>query len=422
MEKEGLVMEMKNCIEMEENSKKPLNGTYKNGKNGHTHYSVKVKDINHHKNQSEEAEFEEIPLHIALQTYISYGLLVLVGYIKEFFGRISGVNVIPEEKGRTGYAPLFSSFESFYTRNVFRRIRDCWNRPICSVPGAYVTLMDRISHDHGWTFRFTGTRTRCMNFGSYNYLGFAEASGPCAEAAIETTKSIGSSVCSSRHEVGNTRIQLELESLVARFLGTEDAIVFGMGFATNSLNLPCLVQKGDLVLSDENNHASLILGLRLSGATIQVFKHNDMRHLEKKLKDAIVYGQPRTRRPWRKILIVVEGIYSMEGTIAKLPEIIALKKKYKAYLYLDEAHSIGAIGSRGKGLVDHFGCNPKDVDILMGTFTKSFGSAGGYIAGNKVSFVCLVMRITNLLRVETAAKQFRLTNLTLVSSYLIGLR
>ncbi|NWH87281.1 SPTC2 palmitoyltransferase, partial [Probosciger aterrimus] len=96
-----------------------------------------------------------------------------------------------------------------------------------------------------------------------------------------------------------------------------------------------------------------------------------------------VHGQPRTRRPWKKILILVEGIYSMEGSIVRLPEVIALKKKYKSYLYLDEAHSIGALGPSGRGVVDYFGLNPEDVDVMMGTFTKSFGAAGGYIGGKK---------------------------------------
>ncbi|NXS99014.1 SPTC2 palmitoyltransferase, partial [Jacana jacana] len=96
-----------------------------------------------------------------------------------------------------------------------------------------------------------------------------------------------------------------------------------------------------------------------------------------------VHGQPRTRRPWKKILILVEGIYSMEGSIVRLPEVIALKKKYKSYLYLDEAHSIGALGPTGRGVVEYFGLSPEDVDVMMGTFTKSFGAAGGYIGGKK---------------------------------------
>jgi serine palmitoyltransferase len=107
-----------------------------------------------------------------------------------------------------------------------------------------------------------------------------------------------------------------------------------------------------------------------------------MHHLEKVLRHAVIEGQPRTRRPWRKILICVEGVYSMEGSLVNLPEVIRLKKKYKAYLYLDEAHSIGALGRTGRGVVEHFGLDVADVDIMMGTFTKSFGAAGGYIAAS----------------------------------------
>ena len=157
-----------------------------------------------------------------------------------------------------------------------------------------------------------------------------------------------------------------------------------MGFATNALNLPSLLSPGCLVVSDEKNHASIILGLRLSGATIKVYKHNDVKNLEKVIENAIVHGQPKSGASWKKIFIILEGVFSMEGSIVKLPEIVAIKKKYGAYIYLDEAHSIGATGPHGKGIVDYYGLNPKDIDILMGTFTKSFGSAGGYIAGSKV--------------------------------------
>ncbi|XP_015600745.1 serine palmitoyltransferase 2 isoform X3 [Cephus cinctus] len=290
---------------------------------------------------------------------------------------------VAQEQNRKGYAPLYDNFERFYLRYVYRRVRDCWNRPICSVPGAMVTLKDRVTHDYGWTFEFTGTERPCINLGSYNYLGFAESTGICAEQSIQTLEKFGCASCSTRLELGNMPIHDELESLTARFLGVEDAIVFGMGFATNALNLPSLVSKGCLVLSDEKNHASLILGLRLSGAVIRVFHHNNVKHLEECLKKAIVQGQPDTGKPWKKIVIVVEGIYSMEGSIVHLPEILEVKKKYKAYLYLDEAHSTGAMGKHGRGVCEYYGVDPRQVDILMGTFTKSFGSAGGYIAGTK---------------------------------------
>lgn len=326
----------------------------------------------------------DVPLGLGIITHLGYGILMLFGYLNDFL-RYLGVfeDYTATEKGHKGYVSLYLGFEHFYKRNMYRRQGDCSNRPISSVPGAEITLMDRVTHDNMWHFEFTGRTSQGINLGSYNYLGFAENAGPCAAAAEKVVRLRGIGTCTTRMELGTIDIHCELEKTVARFLRVEDAITFGMGFATNSLNLPTLVGKGCLILSDQLNHASLILGSRLSGAVIRVFQHNDMKDLEKKLNDAVVYGQPRSHRPWRKILVVVEGVYSMEGTIVNLPEVIRLKNKYKAYLYLDEAHSIGALGPAGRGVVDHWGCNPKDVDVLMGTFTKSFGAAGGYIAGSK---------------------------------------
>lgn len=331
-----------------------------------------------------EDEIEEPSLFVAIVTYLSFTVLMLFGHLRELLRRC-GIekNPFPLEKGHEGYIPLFQSFESFYANNVYRRICHCFNRPICSVPGAEVVVLDRTSPDHGWHFEFPGTTTKLLNMVSYNYLGFAENKGPCAEAAEAAVHEYGVSVCSSRNELGNLDIHHQLEGLTASFLGVDDCVAFGMGFATNSMNIPALVNKGCLILSDELNHASLILGCRLSGAIIRTFKHNDMKSLETKLRDAILYGQPRTHRCWKKIIIVVEGVYSMEGSVVNLPKVIELKQKYKAYLYLDEAHSIGAMGPTGRGVVDYFGCNPRDVDVLMGTFTKSFGAVGGYIAGSK---------------------------------------
>jgi serine palmitoyltransferase len=170
---------------------------------------------------------------------------------------------------------------------------------------------------------------------------------------------------------------------MAQYLGTEDCIIFGMGFSTNACTIPALVSKGSLIISDSLNHASLVAGCRSSGAKIKVFEHNDTKNLEKTVRTAIIEGQPKTHRPWKKILIIVEGIYSMEGEVCKLKEIVQIKKKYKCYLWLDEAHSIGAIGPTGRGVTDLFGIDPGDVEILMGTFTKSFASVGGYVTGKK---------------------------------------
>ncbi|KFB39703.1 AGAP007941-PA-like protein [Anopheles sinensis] len=342
--------------------------------------------------QHQKSSYEQVPLHTACFTYLGFYLLMILGYINQLFFTPK----VATEKFRDGYVPLYDAFEKFYLRYVYRRVKDCWNRPICSVPGSEVVLKDRITKDYGWSFEFTGTETKCLNLGSYNYLGFAQNEGPCADDAEECIWTYGLAACSSRRELGTNPLHNELEALTAKFLGVEDAIVFGMGFATNSLNIPTLISPGCLVVSDEKNHASIILGLRLSGATPKVFKHNNMKDLERVLKDSILTGQPGTGKPWKKILIIVEGVFSMEGSIVKLPEIIELKKKYKAYIYLDEAHSIGAMGPSGRGVVDYYGVDPNDIDILMGTFTKSFGSAGGYIAGNKVIAVVRTLTARNI--------------------------
>ncbi|KAF7997601.1 hypothetical protein HCN44_006172 [Aphidius gifuensis] len=347
----------------------------------------KRREIKRRKKES----FEDASLFTAIITQIGFYILMIVGYINQLLFEPN----VARERNRKGYAPMYESYETFYLRYVYRRIRDCMNRPICSVPGAMVTLKDRVSRDHCWSFDFSGTKTPCINLVSYNYLGFAESTGSCAIQSKEAIKKYGITSNSPRLELGNMTIHKELEKLTAEFLGVEDAIVFGMGFATNSLNLPSLISPDCLVLSDERNHASVIVGLKLSGAVLRVFKHNDMDDLEKCLQNAIYNGQPNSGKAWKKILIVVEGIYSMEGSVVHLPEVIELKKKYKAYLYLDEAHSIGAMGKYGRGICDYYNIDPNDVDVLMGTFTKSFGSAGGYIAGNK--------KLINYLRVYSHA-------------------
>ncbi|KAG2467215.1 SPTC3 palmitoyltransferase, partial [Polypterus senegalus] len=330
--------------------------------------------------------FEQAPLYVAVLTYMGFGVVTLFGYFRDFLRAwgFEKCNLAQEREEQKDFVPLYQDFENFYTRNLYMRVRDNWNRPICSLPGPQFDLMERVSDDYNWTFRHTGkVIDGVINMGSYNYLGFAENDPTFLTSVEESNEKYGSGVCSTRQEMGNLDIHEELEKLVATFLGVESAMTFGMGFATNAMNIPALVGKGCLILSDELNHTSLVLGARLSGSTIRVFKHNNMQSLEKLLRDAVVHGQPRSHRPWKKILIIVEGIYSMEGSIVRLPEIIALKKKYKAYLYLDEAHSIGAVGPTGRGVVEFFELDPRDIDVLMGTFTKSFGSSGGYIAGKK---------------------------------------
>lgn len=222
-----------------------------------------------------------------------------------------------------------SDFDSFYTRRLKRRLDDCFSRPATGVPGRTITLLDRESKDHNESFQLTGTRTRALNLSSYNYLGFAQGDGGCADAVRESIRRYGLNGCGARLEGGSLDLHLQTEKLVSKFLGTEDALISSMGFATNSCIIPALVGKGCLVVSDQLNHASIRFGVRLSGANVRMFKHNDMQSLEALLREAISQGQPRTHRPWKKILVIVEGLYSMEGTLVNLPTILELKKRYK---------------------------------------------------------------------------------------------
>jgi serine palmitoyltransferase len=340
-----------------------------------------------------EPVMDEPPYYYLLTTYISYLILIIFGHVRDFFGKRFREENYRHLKARNGHAPLNSDFDNFYVRRLKMRINDCFSRPVTGVPGRYITLIDRQSDDHNLHFQLTGTTTETLNMSSYNYLGFAQSEGPCADAVEEVVRKYGMSTCSPRGDVGTTDLHVEVEELIARFVGKPSAMVFSMGFSTNATAFPALVGKGCLIISDELNHASIRFGARLSGAMIEMFKHNDMNDLERLLREVISQGQPRTHRPWRKILVVVEGLYSMEGTMCNLPGILALKKKYKFSLFVDEAHSIGALGPKGRGVCNYFGVDPAEVDILMGTLTKSFGANGGYIASDKA--VIDKLRVTN---------------------------
>jgi len=321
-----------------------------------------------------------LPYTTALTTLFSYGLLFAFGQLRDFFRKF--VDWF-KAKNVKGYAPICLGLEDFYVRRLYLRIQDCFGRPIASAPDSWFDVVERTSNDNNKTLQRTSNTTRCLNLGSYNYLGFAAADEYCTPRVIESLKTYSASTCSVRVDGGTTKLHAELEELAARFVGKPAAILFGMGYVTNSAIIPCLIGKGGLIISDSLNHNSIVNGARGSGATVRVFQHNSPAHLEEVLREQIAGGQPRTHRPWKKIIVIVEGIYSMEGELCKLPEIIAVCKKYKAYTYLDEAHSIGAVGQSGRGVCELLGVDPADIDIMMGTFTKSFGSCGGYIAASK---------------------------------------
>ncbi len=213
-----------------------------------------------------------------------------------------------------------------------------------------------------------------VSWATYNYLSMS-GEAEVAAAAKNAVDRFGTSVSASRLVSGEKTIHQELEREIARFIGTEDAITFVGGHATNETVIGHVVGPGDLVLHDAFSHNSLLQGALLSGARRRPFPHNDYDAAEKLLS--------QMRNQYRRVLVVIEGIYSMDGDFAELPKFIGLAKRHKALLMVDEAHSIGVMGVRGRGIGEHFGVNAEDVDIWMGTLSKALGSCGGYIAGTK---------------------------------------
>ena len=210
-----------------------------------------------------------------------------------------------------------------------------------------------------------------INFCSYNYLGMS-GDPAVVEAASQAVTKYGTSVSASRVVSGQKPVHVELEQTIADFIGTESSIVFVGGHSTNESVIGHLFDGKDLILHDSLSHNSILQGAMLSGARRRPFRHNDWQECDRILDEI--------RHEYRRVLIVVEGVYSMDGDFCDLPRLIEIKKKHKAYLMVDEAHSIGTMGPHGRGMAEHYDVNPRDVDIWMGTLSKSFGSCGGYIA------------------------------------------
>lgn len=212
-----------------------------------------------------------------------------------------------------------------------------------------------------------------INFATYNYIGMCGDS-QVNQAAKDATELYGTSACASRLISGEKPLHRELERELADFLGVEDSIIMVGGHATNVTTIGHLFGKDDLVIYDSLSHNSILQGCFLSGASLVAFPHNDLEGLEKILSDR--------RHRYQRVLIAIEGVYSTDGDVANLPAVIKLKQKYKTFLMVDEAHSIGTIGKTGRGISEYYDINPNDVDLWMGTLSKSFASCGGYIAGS----------------------------------------
>lgn len=213
---------------------------------------------------------------------------------------------------------------------------------------------------------------RVLMFGSNAYTGLT-GDERVIEAGIRAMRKYGSGCAGSRFLNGTLDLHVQLEKELAEFVGKDEALCFSTGFTVNSGVIACLTGREDYIICDDRDHASIVDGRRLSFSTSLKYKHNDMEDLERQLQKC---------NPDSVKLIVVDGVFSMEGDLANLPEIIRLKHKYNATVMVDEAHGIGVFGRDGRGVCDYFGLTD-EVDIIMGTFSKSLASIGGFVAADK---------------------------------------
>ncbi len=211
-------------------------------------------------------------------------------------------------------------------------------------------------------------------FGSNSYLGLTNHP-KLIEAATKALKDYGTGASGSRLLNGNLDLYVKLDNMLAEFVNKEAAVTFNTGFSVNAGVIPSILSRNDFLIMDENNHASIFEGSRLTFAKVLKYKHNDMESLENVLKKTI---------PNQIKLIAIDGVFSMEGDICQLDKIVELAEKYDASIMVDDAHGIGVMGEGGKGTVNHFGLDGK-VDLIMGTFSKSFAALGGFIAGDRTT-------------------------------------
>ena len=213
---------------------------------------------------------------------------------------------------------------------------------------------------------------KVLMFGSNAYTGLT-GDERVINAGIEALKKYGAGCAGSRFLNGTLDLHVQLEKELAEFVGKDEALCFSTGFSVNAGVIACLTGREDYIICDDRDHASIVDGRRLSFSTLLKYKHNDMEDLERQLQKCA---------PEAVKLIVVDGVFSMEGDLANLPEIVKLKHKYNATLMVDEAHGVGVFGRNGRGVCDHFGLTD-EVDLIMGTFSKSLASIGGFIAADK---------------------------------------
>lgn len=244
---------------------------------------------------------------------------------------------------------LAGELDALRAKHLYRRLRivSGEQKAVCSIDGKEV-----------------------INLSSNNYLGL-DTHPYLKEQSERATRELGVGSGAVRTIIGTMELHEELERRLAAFKHVEAVLTFQSGFTANTGTLGALMEEGDAIISDELNHASIIDGIRLSKASRHIYRHSDMNHLEDQLKAT---QDKRTR------LVITDGVFSMDGDICKLPEIVALAEQYGAATYVDDAHSSGVLGANGRGSINHFGLDGR-VDIQVGTLSKAIGALGGYVAG-----------------------------------------
>jgi 8-amino-7-oxononanoate synthase/acyl carrier protein len=277
---------------------------------------------------------------------------------------------VKDRSNRPAKVEIAEEDYQFHKSPEYRKLQETFKLTIGSgLPNPFFTVHEGITND-----RTTIGGQEYVNFCSYNYIGMS-GDPHVIQATRDAVATYGTSVSASRLVSGEKPLHRQLERGIAEFIGTEDAIVFVGGHSTNESVIGHLFGPGDLILHDALSHNSIMQGAILSGARRRPFPHNDWRACGRILDEI--------RHEYRRVLIVVEGVYSMDGDYPDLPKFVDIKQRHKAYLMVDEAHSIGTMGLHGRGMSEHFSINPRDVELWMGTLSKSFGSCGGYIAGSK---------------------------------------
>ena len=318
-----------------------------------------------------DAGIADLTAHVLWQRTSGRGLEAKDGPLGKLLasGRQSGepAEIVCAHRKATEIRPEYLPFEDYPEYRNLQQIM--MEMKTCDIDNPYFRVHEGAGSNSG-----IAKGRELITFSRYNYLGMSgdPVVSQAAKAAIDR---YGTSVSASRIASGERPLHREIEKEIAQLIGTEDSLVFVSGHATNVTVIGHLFGKPDLIVHDALIHNSILQGCQLSQATYFSFPHNNWQALDMILR--------KVRPRFRRALVVIEGLYSMDGNIPDLPEFIKIKKRHGTFLMVDEAHSLGILGKRGRGISEHFGINPADVELWMGTLSKSFASCGGYIAGSR---------------------------------------